>query len=47
MIESNLQPTPMITSLKLPKDATVVVQDPALFQFVVGALQYVILTRLS
>lgn len=45
MIASNPQPTPMITSLKLPKDVTTVVPDPDLLRFVVGALQYVFIIR--
>lgn len=39
MIDSKSQPTLMITSLKLPKDVVAVVQDPALFQSVVGGFR--------
>ena len=45
MLDSNPQPTPMISSLKLPKDATAAVPDPSMFRSVVGALQYALFTR--
>lgn len=47
MLDSNPQPTPMISSLKLPKDATAAVPDPSMFRSVVGALQYALFTRLN
>lgn len=39
------QPTPMITDLKLSADGTVAFDDPKLYRSVVGALQYVCITR--
>jgi len=38
-------PTPMQSALRLSKDASVAVQDPTLYYYVVGALQYILVTR--
>ena len=45
MLESKPQPTPMVSSLRLAVDDSVSVVDPTLYRSVVGALQYVTLTR--
>jgi len=44
MISSKPQPTPMLSTSRLTKDVTTVVNDPSLYQFVVGSLQYLLIT---
>jgi len=38
-------PTPMKTNLHLKKDASSAMHDPSLFRSIVGALQYMLITR--
>jgi len=45
MLEANPVPTSMQSTLRLPKDASPAVQDSTLYRFVVGALQYILITR--
>jgi len=45
MLYSKPQPTPMVSSLRLVADASIVVADPSLYHSVVGALPYNTLTR--
>lgn len=45
MSNANGMPTPMVSSSKLSKVGSDVVSDPTLFRSIVGALQYVTLTR--
>ena len=45
MLESHAQPTPMVTNLKLSQNASASFSDPSLFRSIVGALQYVLITR--
>jgi len=45
MLESKPQPTLMVSSSRLTADDSISVADPTLYRSVVGALQYVTLTR--
>lgn len=45
MLESNPQPTPMTSGLKLPATGSTSVQDPIYYRSIVGALQYITVTR--
>lgn len=45
MLKANGMPTPMISSSKLSKVGSTAVNDPTEFRSIVGALQYVTLTR--
>jgi len=45
MLHSKPQPTPMVSSLRLTADQSVSVDDPSLYRSIVGALQYVTITR--
>jgi histone deacetylase 1/2 len=47
MLDSNPQPTPMALGLKLSVDDSFSVQDPTYYRSIVGALQYIIVTRLE
>jgi len=44
MINSNPQPIPMFLSSILTIDGSIVVEDPTIYRFIVGALQYVTVT---
>jgi len=45
MLDSNPQPTPMIYSIHLQQSSSEVFSDPMLYKFVVGALQYLLVTH--
>jgi len=45
MLEVNSCPTPMISSFRLTKDGSFAINVHSLYRFVVGALQYVTITR--
>jgi len=45
MVDAHPVPTPMVSSAKLSKSVSSAFVDPTLFRSVVGALQYVTLTR--
>ncbi|XP_068478944.1 uncharacterized mitochondrial protein AtMg00810-like [Phaseolus vulgaris] len=45
MVNSKPQPSPIFSSLRLTDDESVSVDDPTLYQSIVGALQYATITR--
>jgi len=45
MLHVKPQPTPMVSSLRLTVDGSTSVEDPTFFRSIVGALQYVTITR--
>ena len=45
MLHAKPQPTPMVSSLRLTADGSTSVEDPTFFRSIVGALQYVTITR--
>ena len=45
LLDSKSQPTPMVSGLKLTIDGSFSVQDPTHYRSVVGALQYITVTR--
>jgi len=45
MMHGKPQPTPMISTLKLAENGSISVLDPSIYRFVVGALQYVTVTK--
>lgn len=47
MLDADPQPSPMVSSLKLTVDASIAYPDPTLHRQIVGALQYLILTRIN
>ncbi|XP_016195194.1 uncharacterized protein LOC107636185 [Arachis ipaensis] len=47
MLTANTVPTSMISSIKLSKDNSDLYDDPKQYRFIVGALQYLTLTRLD
>jgi len=45
MHEAKLQPTPMMSSLRLTQDGSTTFGDHTLYRSIVGALQYITITR--
>jgi len=45
MVPSKPQLTPMISSLRLTQDGFTAFQDPTLYRFIMGALQYQLITH--
>ena len=45
MLHAKSQPTPMTSSTRLQQDSAEPFQDPSMYRSVVGALQYILITR--
>ena len=45
MVSSNLQPTPMISTVRLQQNSSMAFHDPSLYRSVVGTPQYLLVTR--
>ena len=45
MLDANPQPTPMVSTSRLTIGGSVAVENPTLYRSIVGALQYITLTR--
>jgi len=45
MFGSKPQPTPMISTTRLTRDGSIAFEDPHIYCFIVGGLQYIPITR--